>query len=436
MADLTTEFCGIRSPNPFWVASGPPSNTAAQAHRAFEAGWGGLVWKTIGEPIVNTSSRYASLDLPGSPMAGFTNIELISDRSPETNFRELKEVKDRWPERALIASLMTDTREQWRDFVRRSEDAGADGLELNFGCPHGMCERGMGSAVGQNPDVIETITGWVTDVADVPVIVKLTPNITDITQAARAAVRGGADAVSLINTVTSIISVDLDTFAPRPSVDGLGTHGGYCGPAVRPIALHMVRSCATDPEVPVPVCGIGGITTWRDAAEFLVLGATSLQVCTAIMRYGFRIVSGLTEGLSRFLDEKGLVSVEALVGQGLSRVRPWEELNLHYHRVARINPDRCIACNLCHIACEDGAHQCIDLVPPESSAPPVGRIPGKPIPRVREDDCVGCNLCALVCPVDGCIDMLDVDRGPPPLTWAGYQQQLAAGEIGPIPPKP
>ena len=190
MADLSINLGGIKSPNPFWVASGPPSNTAYQAHRAFEAGWGGIVWKTIGDAIVNTSSRYSGLNVGPVRMAGFNNIELTSDRSPETNFREIREVKRRWPERALIASLMVDTRERWHEFVRRSEDAGADGVELNFGCPHGMCERGMGSAVGQQPPITERIVGWVMEAATIPVIVKLTPNITDITYAARAARQG------------------------------------------------------------------------------------------------------------------------------------------------------------------------------------------------------------------------------------------------------
>ncbi|MEA3204438.1 MAG: dihydropyrimidine dehydrogenase subunit PreA, partial [Verrucomicrobiota bacterium] len=200
MADLSINLAGIRSPNPFWIASGPPSNTAFQAHRAFEAGWGGVVWKTIGEPIVNVSSRYSAIDIGGTRMAGFNNIELISDRSPETNFRELAEVKKLWPDRALIASLMVETRADWHEFVKRSEDAGADGLELNFGCPHGMCERGMGSAVGQNPEVIKTIVEWVMEAAQIPVIAKLTPNITDITAAAKAAKGAGVDAISLINT--------------------------------------------------------------------------------------------------------------------------------------------------------------------------------------------------------------------------------------------
>lgn len=430
MADLSIQFAGIAAPNPFWLASGPPTNTARQAHRAFEAGWGGIVWKTIGEPIVNVSSRYSALSIGGVRMAGFNNIELISDRSIETNFREIAEVKKTWPHRALIASLMTDTRANWHDLIKRGEDAGVDGFELNFGCPHGMCERGMGSAVGQNPDVAEEITSWVMDAASRPVIVKLTPNITNIVHAARAARRGGANAISLINTVSSIIRVDLDSFVGDPAVDGASTHGGYCGPAVKPIALNMLQCCAQDLEVGLPLSGIGGIATWRDAAEFLALGATSVQVCTAVMHHGFRIVEDMIDGLNFYLDSKGMKSISELTGRALPSIRRWENLNLNYQRVARIDYDRCIGCNLCHIACEDGAHQCIDLV--DAPSEPAG----SKIPKIREEDCVGCNLCQIVCPVDGCISMVDLPSDRPDMSWSQYQSLLADGAMPPIPPHP
>ncbi len=436
MADLSVELCGIRSPNPFWVASGPPSNTAYQAHRAFEAGWGGVVWKTIGEPIVNTASRYSAMHLAGQRMVGFNNIELISDRSVETNFREIAEVKERWPDHVVIASLMTDTRESWHDFLKRSADAGADGVELNFGCPHGMCERGMGSAVGQNPDVIETITGWVAEASTLPVIVKLTPNITSVAHAARAAQKGGADAISLINTINSITQVDLDTFVPEPIVDGRSTHGGYCGPAVKPIALNMTHACASDAEFSLPISGIGGIGTWRDAAEFLCMGATTLQVCTAIMHYGFRIVEDMIEGLSDYLDAKGFSSVNELVGKSVGNVDDWQTLNLNYKRIAKIDYETCIGCNLCYVACEDGAHQSIDLVDPAPYGLGPGRVPGKPVPAIREKDCVGCNLCTLVCPVDGCLTMVEQPNDKDAMSWSEYQAKLAKGEIDPIPAHP
>jgi len=433
---LTTNFAGIQSPNPFWLASGPPANCRDQVMRAFDAGWGGAVWKTIGEPIVNVSSRYSSVDWNGLRMMGLNNIELISDRPIEDNFKEIAEVKKLYPKHAVIASLMVESRrEAWHDIVRRAEDAGSDGLELNFGCPHGMSERGMGSAVGQVPEYARMITGWVKEVARTPVLVKLTPNVGDIRAIARAAKAGGADGLSAINTLNSITGVDLDTFTPRPDVGGRSSHGGYCGPAVKPIALHMVQQLAGDPDLRLPVSGIGGISGWRDAAEFLLLGCHSLQVCTAVMHYGYRIVEDMIEGLSNWMDEKGFATLDDFRGRSLERVTEWKHLDLNYKTVARIHPELCIGCDLCYIACWDGAHQCIHLdgvstpeqLVAESRArmtqtPPVvavdtARTPAARIPKVDVQACVGCNLCWLVCPVEGCITMDRVDTGLPAESW-------------------
>ena len=433
MADLVTNFAGIRCPNPFWLASGPPTNSGEQIMRAFDAGWGGAVWKTIGEPIVNVSSRYSSVDWNGQRMMGLNNIELISDRSIDTNLREIAEVKKRYPHHAVVASLMVDSkREVWHDIVKRSEDAGADGLELNFGCPHGMSERGMGSAVGQVPDYACMITGWVKEVARTPVIVKLTPNITDIRLAARAARRGGADALSAINTINSITGIDLDTLTPRPNVGGLSSHGGYCGPAVKPIALHLVQQIASDPEVGIPISGIGGISGWQEAAEFILLGCTTVQVCTAAMHYGYRIVEDMIDGLGNWMDEKGFRTIEDFRGLAVPKITEWKHLDLNYRIVARINRDTCIGCDLCYIACWDGAHQCIHLdkpaAPPAITVTPVskpawlratgGPTPPARIPRVDEAECVGCNLCWLVCPVENCITMAKIETGAQPQSWA------------------
>jgi dihydropyrimidine dehydrogenase (NAD+) subunit PreA len=407
------KLAGIESPNPFWLASAPPTNTGDQVMRAFDAGWGGAVWKTIGEPIVNVSSRYSTVDLNGQRVMGLNNIELITDRPLHVNLREIEEVKKRYPKHALIVSLMVEsTREAWHEIVKQAEGAGADGLELNFGCPHGMSERGMGSAVGQVPDYACQITSWAKEVAKTPVIVKLTPNITDILYPARAAKNGGADAVSLINTINSITGVDLDTFTPRPDVGGRSAHGGYCGPAVKPIALNMVSSIAKDPQVGLPISGIGGISNWRDAAEFLLLGATTVQVCTAVMHYGFRIVEDMIDGLSNYLDEKGFTRVSDLIGRSLPSVSRWEELDLNYKIVAAVDQKKCIGCGLCFVACNDGAHQSIAARAEH----------GKTRVDIIEDTCVGCNLCSLVCPVDGCITMKRVDTGRPPLTWKDYQR--------------
>src|SRR5262245_40046908 len=297
MPDLSISFAGIASPNPFWLASGPPTNSAKQVMRAFDAGWGGAVWKTVGNPIVNVSSRLGSVDVDGHRMVGLNNIELISERSVAENLKEIAEVKKRFPKNAVVVSLMFDGREEWSEAIRRVQDTGCDGLELNFGCPHGMCERGMGSAVGQEPKVLEELVRWVMAVARVPVIAKLTPNVSHIADPALAAVRGGANALSLVNTFQSIIGVDLDRLVPIPRVGDASSHGGYCGPAIKPIALRMVAELARDRRVGVPISGIGGIATWRDAAEFLALGAGSVQVCTAVMHHGFRIVEDLVDGL-------------------------------------------------------------------------------------------------------------------------------------------
>jgi dihydropyrimidine dehydrogenase (NAD+) subunit PreA len=379
-------------------------------------------------------------------MMGFNNIELISDRPIEVNLREIAEVKKRYPRNAVIASLMVESkREAWHEMVRMAEDAGSDGLELNFGCPHGMNERGMGSAVGQVPEYARMITEWVKEVARTPVIVKLTPNISDIRTVARAAKRGGADALSAINTINSITGIDLDTLVPRPNVDGASSHGGYCGPAIKPIALHMAQQIASDPDAALPLSGIGGVATWRDAAEFILLGSGTVQVCTAAMHYGFRIVEDLIDGLSNWMDEKGFRGIDDFIGLSCNRVREWKDLNLNYKIVAAIDPAKCIGCELCYVACWDGAHQCIHLdgnglrahatpaeveaassariaVSPVSKAEqaqvPYGRTPLARIPRVDESECVGCNLCALVCPVDECITMKRVDAGIPSETWA------------------
>src|ERR1700723_1449933 len=348
MADLRVKLCGVESPNPFWLASGPPTNTGDQVMRAFDAGWGGAVWKTIGEPIQNTSSRYSSIDWNGVKMMGLNNIELISDRPIEVNLREIAEVKKRYPKHAVIASLMVESkREAWHTIVAQAEDAGADGLELNFGCPHGMSERGMGSAVGQVPEYAEMITAWVKEKARTPVLVKLTPNISDIRTVARAAKRGGADGLSAINTINSITGIDLDTLVPRPNVDGKSSHGGYCGPAVKPIALNMVQQVAADAETAgLPISGIGGIATWKDAAEFILLGCGTVQVCTAAMHYGYRIVEDMQDGLLEWMAEKGFRTIDDFRGLSLPNVREWKQLNLNYQIVARIHEDLCIGCQL------------------------------------------------------------------------------------------
>jgi dihydropyrimidine dehydrogenase (NAD+) subunit PreA len=404
MADIRSDFVGIKSPNPFWLASAPPTDKEYNVRRAFEAGWGGVVWKTLGAegpPVVNVNGpRYGAIWGADRRLLGLNNIELITDRPLEVNLDEIKRVKKDYPDRAVVVSLMVPCEEQaWKDILLRVMDTGADGIELNFGCPHGMAERGMGSAVGQVPEYIEMVTRWCKENYDKPVIVKLTPNITDIRHPARAAKAGGADAVSLINTINSIVSVDLDIMAPNPTIGDKGTHGGYCGPAVKPIALNMVAEIARDPQTHgLPISAIGGVTTWRDAAEFMALGAGNVQVCTAAMTYGFRVVEEMISGLSQWMDEKGHTSTADFIGMAVPNVTDWQYLNLNYVAKAKIDEDACIKCGRCYAACEDTSHQAIAMSEDR-------------VFSVKDEECVACNLCVNVCPVEGCITMEPMAAG-------------------------
>ncbi len=413
MPDLSTNCGGIKSPNPFWLASAPPANSAGQVQRAFDAGWGGAVWKTLGQPIQNVSSRFGATVVRGVQGAGFNNIELITDRSLEINFKEIYDTKKKYPKHAIVVSLMVETKDEWKDIIKRSIDAGGDGIELNFGCPHGMCERGMGSAVGQEPKVNQEITSWAVDFSSIPVLVKLTPNVSDILPHGLAAKRGGAHGVSLINTIKSIIGVDIDRFVPEPRVAGLSTNGGYCGAAVKPIALHMVGALARDERFGLPISGIGGICNWRDAVEFLLLGSSSLQVCTEVMLRGYRIVDDMIEGLTEYMRSHHFEKLDDMIGKALPAFSEWGNLDLNYETIAKIDATKCIGCHLCVTACHDGAHQCIH---PEPS--------GKTrVPVVDESECVGCNLCKIVCPVPDCISMVQVENGFNPATWNEHVEQ-------------
>ncbi len=416
MPDLTSNTAGIISPNPFWLASAPPTNSGRQIMRAFEAGWGGAVWKTLGQPIQNVSSRFGGINWRGQRGVGFNNIELITDRSLDANFKEIAEVKRNFPNHAVIVSLMVETKQEWKDIIKRSIDSGADGLELNFGCPHGMCERGMGSAVGQEPSVNEEITSWAMEYSSIPVLVKLTPNVAEILPHGMAAQRGGADGVSLINTIKSIIGVDLDTLIPQPVVGNKSTNGGYCGAAVRPIALHMTAQLARDPNFNIPISGIGGITSWQDAVEFMLLGSSSVQVCTEVMLRGYRIVEDMIDGLERWMNEKGFEKLDDFIGKSVPAYSDWGNLDINYETVARINPKLCIGCNRCVVACHDGAHQCIHINEE-------GIALGNLAPTVDESECVGCNLCQIVCPVPDCIEMVAVDNGFSPASWNDHLNQ-------------
>jgi len=415
MASLACDFLGIKSPNPFWLASAPPTDKKYNVLRALEAGWGGVVWKTLGTQVKNVSSRYSAVGYNGQRVMGFNNIELISDRPLAINLREIEEVVKEFPDRAMVVSLMADNdRQTWHDLIKKVEDTGAHGLELNFGCPHGMTERGMGAVVGQDPEIAGMVVEWVMEVATIPVITKLTPNVHSVVPTAKACIRAGTNGLSLINTIQSVTGIDLDTFVPNPNVAGQSVYGGYCGPAVKPIALKMLSTLGHDALTQtVPVSGIGGITTWRDAVEFMLLGAGNVQICTAAMRYGFRIIHDLCSGLENWMDEKGFQTLDDFVGLSVPKITEWEKLDLNYHIVAQINQDKCIHCGLCYITCEDTSHQSIRL----DRGNPYNTY------TIKEEDCVGCNLCQIVCPVESCITMVEQRKGDEYVNWTEYQKR-------------
>lgn len=415
MANLQSSFLGIKSPNPFWLASAPPTDKKINVMRAYEAGWGGVVWKTLGSQVKNVSSRYSSVAYNGQKVMGFNNIELISDRPLEINLKEIKEVIREFPDRATVVSLMADNnRDAWHEMVKKTIDTGAHGIELNFGCPHGMVERGMGASVGQDPEIAKMVVEWVMEVATIPVITKLTPNVHSVVPAAQAVIAGGTNGLSLINTIQSVTGINLDTLVPNPNVGGKSVFGGYCGPAVKPIALKMLTTLSQDAITKkVPISGIGGVSTWKDAAEFMLLGASNVQVCTAAMHHGFSIVRDMCDGLSNWMDEKGYKTIDDFVGLSVPKITKWEELDINFHITAKINQDACIRCGKCYIACEDTSHQSIHIER------------GNPYNTytIKQDECVGCNLCQIVCPVQNCITMEEHRKGDEYINWIEWQKR-------------
>jgi dihydropyrimidine dehydrogenase (NADP+) len=321
--DLSITVNGIKFPNPFVLGSGPPGTNARVIAKSFDAGWGGAVAKTVSlesAKVVNVVPRYGKLRSQVSgEVIGFENIELISDRPIEVWLDEFRQIKKEYPNNVLIASIMEEyTKERWQELTQRVQETGVDGFELNFSCPHGMTERKMGSEMGEHPDLTEEVTSWVTEVSRIPVWAKMTPNITNIKEPSLAAVRGGAVGISAINTILSVIGVDLNTLRPMPTVEGYTVPGGYSSQAVKPIALRMVSQLALGLPEGVTISGIGGIERSHDAIEFFLLGSSTVQICTGVMLHGVKMIDELTEGLEKFLIDKEFSSVQEIVGKSLS----------------------------------------------------------------------------------------------------------------------
>ena len=399
---LEIDFCGVHCVNPFFLSSSPVGNTAEMVARAFDAGWGGAVYKTLNLEsdfeVVDPTPRLNALHNGNDRFIGLQNMEQISERPLADNLEDIAWLKKQYPDRVLVASIMGYSDEGWIELATRSEAAGADMLELNVSCPQMACE-GAGHRVGQDNALLERYTRVVKEHVSIPVMVKLTPNVTDMLPSALACKSGGADALATINTVRSITEIDLDTFTPKPSIQGRGSISGFSGTAVKPIALRFVAELGQSSQVGLPVSGIGGIETWRDAAMFLLLGATNLQVTTAVMHYGYRIVESMQEGLEDYLETRGFDSITQLVGKSLTSIVDPAEHHQTVHVVAKVDPDKCIGCGLCHVVCHDGANQAMGFNDLTRKA------------EVDDERCVGCLLCSHVCPVWDCIGTGEV-AGP------------------------
>jgi dihydropyrimidine dehydrogenase (NAD+) subunit PreA len=393
--ELGVNFCGIRFANPFIVAASPSTRSGDMVRRAFDHGWAGVVWKTVGtitgvdHPKVSPCYAHEGWN---EQLYGFENIDLGNDVPLEQSFKEILEVKKDCSDFAVIVSIRGENyEEKWRDLARRAEDVGADMIELMFSCPHDIADSPNSEGkVGQQA---RAITEWARGAVRIPIMVKMSPNVTDIRIPARAAKAGGADAISATNTIRSILGVDFKTLRPLPTVGGMSAFGGYSGPAIKPITLRMVAELAGDPKLSLPLSAIGGVVSWVDAVEYMLLGASTVQVGTATMFYGFRIIDDLLSGMENFLRGKGLSSVSDLIGLSLPYITTQPALDRKSPVRARPNLEKCLKCLRCYVACRDGAYQAIEVGPDRS-------------PQILEKQCQGCSLCAMVCPAPGAIEMV------------------------------
>ncbi len=389
--DLSINYLGVECENPFFLSSSPVGSNYEMVAKCFETGWGGVFYKTIGIFVADECSpRFDQTNKEGLPWLGFKNMEQISDKPTELNFENMRKLKRDYPDKVMVASIMGSTEQEWKDLAKMAEQAEADLIEGNFSCPQ-MTSHAMGSDVGTNPELVKSYCEAVTSVTDIPFIAKMTPNITSMEVPAIAAIEGGAASVSAINTVKSITNIDFENMTAMPVVNGKSSISGYSGAAVKPIALRFVAQMLQNEKLKdLEISGIGGIETWRDCAEFLALGCRNLQVTTAIMQYGYRIVEDMANGLMHFMDERGYDKLEDFIGLALPNVIPAEDLNRDFKILPDFNEDKCIGCGRCYISCYDAAHQAIDWNE-EKRRPELN------------DNCVGCHLCLNVCPVQECI---------------------------------
>ena len=389
---LASDICGIPLENPFLLSSSVVSSSYDMCARAFEMGWAGAAYKTICTlDIHEASPRYSAITGDNGTIIGFKNIEQLSDHSVTKNMEIFRRLKKNYPSKFLLASIMGQSADEWRDLARMCQDNGADAVELNFSCPN-MVENGLGSDIGEIPEQVERFTEAAVSGCSIPVLAKLTPNVSSMIPSALAARRGGARGISAINTIKSVMDLNIHTFVSSPPVHGESAVGGYSGNAVRPIALRFVSEIMGDPRLAdLHMSAMGGIETWMDALDFILLGARSVQVTTAVMQYGYRVIDDLISGLNLYMAEKGFARIQDMTGLGLDSLR---SKSTHLERDTVLFPkflhEKCIGCGRCRLSCRDGGHQAICM--DES-----GR------PKLDGSRCVGCHLCLLVCPANAIV---------------------------------
>ncbi len=399
-ADLSVEFLGFKMKNPFMLSSSPVSNSAEMVGRAFDAGWGGVAYKTTVSdriPIIHPSPRMAAYQPGGRRQIGVQNVEQTSDRGLKANLLDIMYLKKHWPDHLVMVSIMGFSNQEWADLSKACADAGADMLEVNVSCPH-MTVEGSGAKVGQCQELVQKFTETCRTSCTIPIVAKMTPNITDITVPAMYAKKGGADGIAAVNSVAGLSGIGTDDWVPRPNVFGKGAVSGFTGPAIKPIGLRCISELAKCKALDLPLSGIGGIETWVDALEYLLVGATTIQVTTGIIHYGQGIVESMIEGLSDYMALKGIARVRDLIGKALPNLHATHDFDLTRQGIAQYDLDRCIGCGQCYVVCKDAGGWALDWDAEKRR------------PVLDENKCLSCMVCSFACPVNDLITFKEMPK--------------------------